>query len=156
MAEDLSKLGLVELIELLEPAPAPEPVSMLPQTVGWLWLMLVMLAFCTLGWRAWQRRRAAEAYRAAALRALDGAGTDPVQIAEIVRRTALSAFPRAEVAGLHGTDWLVFLDRTGGGDSFCNGAGRAIATAPYRPDTDPEGLAEAARGWVRGHRRDMA
>lgn len=158
MEDDLNKLNLVELIELLEPAPEPPPVSMLPQTVGWLWLALVLLAFGTLAWRAWQRKRAAEAYRAAALRELDKAGADPARIAEVLRRAALGAFPRAEVAGLHGADWLAFLDRTGGGSAFRTGPGQAIATAPYRPgapaDGVADGLADAAAGWIRHHRRD--
>ena len=31
------------MIDLLEPAPEPDPVSMWPQTMGWLWLGLILL-----------------------------------------------------------------------------------------------------------------
>ncbi|MEM7176897.1 MAG: DUF4381 domain-containing protein [Pseudomonadota bacterium] len=155
MAEDLSKLTLVDLIDLLEPAPEPPAISMLPQTVGWVWLgvaLLALIAFLALRWRAYRR---ANAYRGAALAALATAGDDPAKIAEILRRCALTAFPRNQVAGLIGAEWLRFLDETGGGTSFSSGPGKALLSAPYRPGAPVDGLSALAAGWIRRHRRPV-
>ncbi len=102
MNEDLSQLDLVELLQRLEPIPVPAPVSLWPQTAGWVWLGLILLLLAALGLRRWLRWRRANAYRGAALVAVATAGRDPVALAAILRRTALAAFPRAPVAGLHG------------------------------------------------------
>ena len=59
----------------------------------------------------WRRNR----YRRDAARALDSLrgddGTAPA-VALIVKRTALTAYPRADVAHLYGADWAAFLRRT--------------------------------------------
>ena len=152
MSEDLSKLGLIELLDLLEPLPEPARPSLLPQTAGWLWLALVLAAVLVwLGFR-WRRRRRANAYRKAALEEIAEAGDDPAALAAILRRTALAGFPRAEVAGLYGREWLAFLDETYGGTGFGDGPGEDIADAPYRPTTaEPEARALLAE-WVRKHK----
>ena len=103
--------------------------------------------------RRWIRHHRANAYRRAALREITAAGQDPAALAEILRRTALSAFPRAEVAGLYGDAWLGFLDRAYGGTGFRDGPGRAIALAPYAPREPSADLAPHAAAWVRRHRR---
>ena len=149
---ELEGLNLVELLDLLEPVPEPEPVSMAPQTAGWVWLGVVLLLLLAVAVRAFVRHRRANAYRRAALAELDAAGDDPARIAEIVRRTALRAFPRREVASVHGEDWLAFLDRTGRGAGFVSAPGRAMLAAPYRPVPPDPALASLARDWVRHHR----
>jgi hypothetical protein len=154
MSEDLSKLNLVELLELLEPLPEPPAVSLWPHTAGWIWLAIAVLAGAAWLARRWVRRHRANAYRRAALREIAAAGNDPAVLAEILRRTALSAFPRAEVAGLYGNAWLGFLDRAYGGTEFGNGPGRVLAVAPYAPaEARGPDLVPLAAAWVRRHRR---
>ena len=154
MNEEFKGLGLVDLIELLEEVPEPPPISLTPQTPGWIVLgvVVVVLLILLLRW-ALQRYRA-EAYRRAALRELGQAGDDPAAIAIVLRRTALAAYPRAEIAALAGADWLAFLDRTFQGNGFSEGAGQVIATAPFRPHPSNSDAAKLARDWIRGHRRD--
>ncbi|MEM7074611.1 MAG: DUF4381 domain-containing protein [Pseudomonadota bacterium] len=150
-------LTLVDLVDQLVPPTEPPPVSMLPQTGGWVVLAVIagMLVLWVV-WR-WRVRYLANAYRRAALDGLQDAGSNPDEVARLLRRTALAAFSRKEVASLSGATWLDFLDRTGGGTSFSKGAGLAVADAPYRPDGTPaEGLEDIAADWVRHHRRDDA
>lgn len=144
--------SLIDLLGRLEEPPEPVPVVMTPQTAGWAVLAaLLALGLAWLAWRAWRRWRAA-AYRRAALEALSAAGDDPAAVADILRRTALAAWPRERVASLTGLDWLHFLDATGG-DGFADGPGRALAEAPYRTEHAPvPGLGDAAAHWVRRHR----
>ncbi|MEM8730146.1 MAG: DUF4381 domain-containing protein [Pseudomonadota bacterium] len=152
MSERFDGLSLVGLIDLLEPAPVPAPVSMWPQTVGWIWLAFALLAlFVGLAWRirAWHH---ANAYRRAALKALDAAGDAPEDIAAILRRTALATFPRAEVAGITGRAWLTFLDQSYGGTGFSQGPGQILAEAAYRPCPPAPELKPLARDWIRRHK----
>lgn len=149
-------VDLVTLIDRLAEPPEPAPISMLPQTPGWLVFGgLCLLALAWLGWR-WRAHRRANAYRRAALAELQGAGDDPTAIAEVLRRTALAAWPRERVAGLHGAAWLEFLDRSGAG-GFTDGPGRVIARAPYQGAAEPApGLNELAARWIRDHRVERA
>lgn len=150
--DDLDGLGLVELLDLLEPAPEPPPVSMMPQTAGWLWLGLALLIGLFFLIRAALRHRKANAYRRAGLAALAGVGDDPARIAAVLRRTALAGFPREEVAGLTGNRWLAFLDGTMPGGGFVDGPGRVLTEAPYRDASAMPALADLARRWIRRHR----
>jgi len=154
MKEEFKGLGLVELIEHLEDVPQPSPISLTPQTPGWIILGVVIAGLLVLlSWWALQRYRA-EAYRRVALRALEQAGDDPAAIATVLRRTALSAFPRDQVASLAGPDWLAFLDRTYSGSKFSKGAGKVLAVAPYQSQRpDPE-CAKLARDWIKRHCRN--
>lgn len=154
MSEELAGKNLIELIEMLEPAPEPAPVSMMPATAGWIWLGLLVLFAIVLLVRWLFARWRAGAYRRAALEELARAGADPVAIAGIVRRTALAAYPRDRVARLHGEAWLSFLDESYGGRDFSDGSGRVIASVPYAAADAGTGLANAAREWIRRHRAD--
>lgn len=153
MSEDLSELTLIELFDLLVQPDAPAPVSMMPQTQGWVWLGLgLVLVIGLTVWRYVVRHRA-NAYRRAALRALEDAGDDPTAIADTLRRTALAGYPRELVAGLSGDGWLAFLDEVADDVTFSGTeAGRTLAMAPYRPVPPARDLPDLARRWVRSHK----
>lgn len=149
--------NLVDLIDqLAEPVPPP-PVSMVPQTAGW-WILAfaVIVALCVFGYRKRQAYHR-DAYRRAALKEISAAGQDIEALATILRRTALAAYPRHEVASLSGEAWLSFLDASAGSKVFSTGPGRALATAPYAntAPADPS-LVAAIRSWVSDHKgQDM-
>ncbi|MDK3073762.1 DUF4381 domain-containing protein [Sedimentitalea sp. JM2-8] len=151
MEDRFDGLNLVQLLDLLEPVPEPPPVSWMPQTAGWIWLGIALAALILAGLRLLILHRRATAYRRAGLAALAAAGDDPARIADILRRTALAGFPRAEVANLTGADWLRFLDRTMAGDGFVSGPGRIVAEAPYRATAPDPALFRLAQRWVRRH-----
>jgi len=155
MSKKLSELNLIELIEILEPAPEPPPILLWPQTAGWLWLGLAVGLSLLLMVRRWLTWRRVTAYRRTAAAELTEADGDPVTIALILRRAALAAYPRADIAALHGEDWLAFLDQSYGGDGFRNGPGRIVAMAPYKtmdePDVAASELLDVARSWIRDH-----
>ncbi len=147
--------NLIDLLNRLAEPSEPAPVSLMPQTPGWTVLALLLaLLLAWLAWRAVVRWRA-NAYRRAALVELAAAGDDPAAIATILRRVALAAWPRERVASLHGTQWLQFLDRSGGG-GFVDGPGTALVDAPYRPRASAPGLGALAARWVRRHRVEAA
>ncbi len=162
MSEDLSALDLPTLIGRMADIAVPEPVSYAPQTAAW-WVVasvLVMAVGVTI-YVAFRRRKA-NAYRRQAIFELDAlekrvtAEAAYGDLASLVRRTALAAFPRQQVASLHGDDWLAFLDRTGPG-GFRDGPGRSLATAPYDGGralsaNDRAMLVRTVRNWIRSHR----
>lgn len=154
MSQHLDGLNLVELLDLLEPVPEPVRVTMVPQTSGWVVLGLAVVLL--LGWGAVTllRRYRSNAYRRAAvgeLNMLSRDGENPAHIAVLLKRTALAAYPRQQVASLHGDNWLRFLDAHFPGDGFCTGPGRVLATAPWRPvDADPA-LTALTRDWILRH-----
>ena len=154
MSEDLQGMNLVELFDELVQPDAPEPISMWPQTVGWLWLLFFVVALVVfIVWR-WLRWRKATAYRRVALKELQLVGNDPVAISNILRRTALAGFARQRVAGLYGEEWLAFLDKTAKGASFANSqTGQTLARAPYvYQEPDPQ-LSNMAANWIKTHRQ---
>ena len=100
-------------LENLQDIVTPAPVSWWPPAPGWWALFVVLLVVAMVVtfrvWRTWN----GNAYRRAALRAL-GRATTVAEIAEILKRTALAAYPRTEVAALTGPNWVKWLGQTGG------------------------------------------
>jgi hypothetical protein len=145
--------NLVNLLDELVLPAEPDAISMVPQTAGWL--VLGALLIMAVGWMSWRfvSRYRANAYRRAALMALADAGENPAAIGLVLRQTALAAYPRTQVAGLFGEDWLRFLDRTAGDSKarFLRGPGQAL-NAVYDPAAPPSAdLPALARDWVKHH-----
>ncbi len=137
----------------------PEAPGFWPPAPGW-WLLaaLVLAALAGLGRRAWLelRRRRRRQRILSELDQLQDAGLQgPALVAAIsalLKRVALSRYPRAEVAALTGNAWLAFLDRSGGDGRFAEGAGRVLADGAYAPETigiDEPALLAIARDWLR-------
>lgn len=153
-------------LEALRDIRMPEPVSHAPQTYGWWILAVVVLVGAVFVARAAHRHWRAQAYRRRA-RALHAelaaraahAGTRAEALAALpglLKRTALQAWPRAEVASLSDEAWLAFLDRTYPGQAFERGPGRVLPTLAYGlaelTDADVEGVLAATGAWIGGHR----
>ena len=124
----------------------PPAVSFWPPAPGW-WMVgaacVVAAGFAVAAAvRHWQRN----AYRREALRALDTA--DSRDISAILKRAALAAFPREQVASLNGAAWLAFLDRTGG-TAF---ASTALLALTYGGNGDSGPVVAQARHWIEWHR----
>jgi Ca-activated chloride channel family protein len=147
--------GLIEI-------PLPREVSRWPETWASRITAIMLLAMAIIA--LWQllRYRRANRYRREALaelRRMERGGTAPAelltQLALLLRRTALAAFPREQVAPLAGSAWLSFLDRTSRSRQFSEGEGRLLASAPYRqaPLRDGElgSLVLLVRQWIEGH-----
>lgn len=156
MNENWTGLNLADLIERLEPVPEPPAISMMPQTAGWIWLGLLVLAL--ISWLIWSGRRRwnRNAYRRQALRELPECTSDAAKMAELLRRTALGAYPRDKIAALYGQEWLVFLDESYGGTGFTRGPGQQIALAPYKEVSTSTDLTSLVRVWIKTHRRGVS
>lgn len=148
----------------------PDAPAWWPPAPGW-WLLagllLVLALFLVLYLMRCRRRRAAARLAFAELAALRaelaaGQGTEVFVrgLSRLLRRFALARFPRTQVAGLAGDEWLAFLDdhsgKKPGEAGFCKGPGRLLAEAPYRPAKDLPGetLADLVERWIR-HNREL-
>ena len=143
----------------LEEIELPESVPFTPETIGWYLLAgLLVLALLWLAWRFWKRWQA-DAYRREALRELgEIEGSSPERLPELLKRVALAAFPRTQVAELSGDAWLGFLDRTLGTTEFSRGAGRVLPDLAYDSGAasamsreERANLFALARRWIQKH-----
>ncbi|MBO9445001.1 DUF4381 domain-containing protein [Ruegeria sp. R14_0] len=154
MSVDVEGKSLVDLLDMLEPAPAPDPVSMVPQTWGWVVLAAIIVGLIAFVIHAFLRHRRVNAYRREALTELATAKDNPAKIAEILRRAALVAFPRDKVAGLHGDVWINFLNETFDQKRFSGTEADALTSAPYTTiPANPE-LTKLAQQWIKSHKRE--
>ncbi|MEM7145274.1 MAG: DUF4381 domain-containing protein [Verrucomicrobiota bacterium] len=99
--------SLDNLRDLVTPPPAP----WWPPAPGWFVLgAIAFAAALVLALRAY-RSHQQNAYRRQALRELETTDS-PQEIAAILKRTALAAYPRSKVASLSGSAWTDWLTTT--------------------------------------------
>lgn len=149
----------------------PSPPSWFPGTEGWLVLAVVVFALASwLAWRGWRHWRA-NRYRREALAELarlradlheEGAARARALMAlsVLLKRCALAAWPRVEVAGLAGEAWHAFLRAHAGKAADAMAPLQALIDAEYRdasvlaawPAARADEVAMACRRWIAGHR----
>lgn len=154
--------GSLDLLNTLRDIREPAAPGFWPPAPGW-WLLMALLlaAAATLGWLGWRRskrqrpiRKALEELDRWQVRAAQNSDTEAAgELAELLKRAALTRYPRPTVARLSGAAWLTFLDRSGATDGFSEGAGRALGDLRYAPavEFDAEALAALARAWLLRH-----
>ena len=143
---------------------APAAAGWLPLAPGWYvvgFLLLVLMVI--LGFRqgqSWRDNR----YRRAALAELQSLRSQPEpgklqELPALLKRAALSRWPREQVASLAGADWHRFLDDTAGKALFCDAAGQTLDRLAYSGNSDPAlfdaetgRLLDASEFWLRHHR----
>jgi hypothetical protein len=138
-------------LENLRDLAVPAPVSFWPPAPG-AWIVLAGLAaLLALFLSDLRRRHRADAYRRAPrpdARAVE-------RISEVMKRAALVAFPREQVAPLSGARWADFLAGSGRGKLDAPALRRLLCEAygAHGPEPADVGrLIEQARIWVAAHR----
>jgi len=159
--------GLQNLHEIL----LPDPVNWMPQTIGWYAVIGLILLVVVCWFYGRLRRFRKNRYRRLALAELaiiEGELQRPerrnkalAEIPVLLKQTALSTFPRSEVASLSGENWLAFLDKTMGGKNFTEDEGRLLPELAYAPepriaelsDERIGNLVKLTRRWIKIHMR---
>ena len=153
-------LNLPQLLELMHGLVMPEAVEWLPQTPGW-WIVLgwLLAMLLLLAWQFVKRRRlnryrreALAELRTIAARTELGPAESAQHIAALLKRTALAAYPRDDVAALYGADWARFIKESAGNDPYIADAADKLAAAAYHPDANGSELNGPAQRWIRLHR----
>ncbi len=165
MQTTLDPARLSNLRDIVEPPPIP----WWPPAPGWYVVLAVLIGGACVGTYLWVRRWKANWYRRAALAKLQQLASDPTmrqtprrmlcEVQELLKRTALVAFPREQVAPLTDNRWLEFLDRTSGMQEFTGGSGRRLIEAVYAPNSadrltiaDTDSVLQLSRSWIERHR----
>jgi hypothetical protein len=156
---------LARLHDIVMPAPLP----LWPPAPGWLWLLgfaavaglvLLLRALIRFQRNRYRREALAELKR---LRGLDAQHRPELLagLSILLKRTALSAYPRREVAELTGPDWFRLLDRCAN-TRFSEGLGAALENSNFTGSTTAwetsqlERLGEEVQRWIRQHRAAVA
>ena len=156
--------SLDRLHDIIMPAPAP----WWPLAPGWYWvlglLVVMLLAALITGLIRWQHNRyrrealAELARQEVALQNADLRSPALLSLAELLKRTAVTAFPREDVATLTGPKWFEFLDHTASGSHFRDAHGAMLENAIYDPRTAGvldlwklHSLVEVIRYWIKYH-----
>lgn len=141
----------------------PDIVSYWPEAPGWKYLFAItLLLSMLLVWRAFRKWRL-NRYRREALSLLsdiDSQTSNAVrlkQVAILLKSTALNVFPRAEIAGLSGADWVAYLNGQEDASYFDQGCADLLAVAQYQSESvssadDVQSLINATREWIVHHR----
>ena len=131
----------------------PVPPAWTPQTIGWyiLFALIGLLAIWTTVYlfRKWLTNR----YRREALHEL--VHLPPQQFSELLKRTALTAWPREKVASLNGSAWLEFLNQSAGSSLFHTAPANRIEELAFESvslsSEDEQSLRQAVATWIRRH-----
>lgn len=148
MKPDLSQLHDIHL---------PDSILWWPPALGW-WLLLSLLLVSMAAGYWFYRRHQRQRWRREALAELQRLQQQPLSAKELIielsmllRRVAISRFPRDEVASLTGEKWLAFLDRQMKAPGFQQ-QGRLLITAPYNNSAvaDAHELCAMCERWIKG------
>lgn len=151
-------------LENLRDIHLPAPINWWPPAPGW-WILAAIIIGVAIALSMWLWRRAHKRrYRKIALAQLENLyqhwqqQRDDIAFAQstnqLLKQTALVAFPANNVAALNGAEWLDFLDRQLRKPRFTEPDTRALTTLYLRT---PEPIAanvlrDAAQHWIRSHR----
>lgn len=140
----------------------PEAVSWWPPAPGWWVVSLIALAAVVTGILYTKKRYLQNRYRKAALRELEnifknGKDQQQAQLEEmsiLLRRTAIQAYGRENIAPLFGDKWLDFLDNSGKTDQFSNGPAKVLGYGLYQTtaEADLNQVMRIIQSWIKEHR----
>lgn len=141
----------------------PEPPGIWPLAPGWYISLIVVLIGLGLIIHVLKKRYRLNQPKKEALRLLhqvrEDFKKDPnsqiacATIGELLKRVALSYYPRKEVASLHGQEWIAFLNKTGKKIDF-NPEASLLLEVPFQPPQtlDITPLFHKAEKWIQQRR----
>ena len=131
-----------------------------PPAPGW-WVLAVLLIVALTMTALWllrryrlhrQKRQIMDEIESLSNCCNDNSEEFTARLSMLLRRIALRRYSRGQVASLTGTDWLRFLDDSGGDGDFEHGVGQILEVGPYRPqppEQPREALLALARRWAK-------
>jgi len=160
LPEIFGNYALKDFVEVVSPGS----ISWLPQTVGWLWLGLAVLALALhYLWRRlkhWysNRYRREAIVRLQALASTTESAELVTDINRILKITALVAYSRERVAKLSGESWVAFLNQQCERPPFNSEQTELLAHSGYhRHEVYPQQdqLIQASVLWIEQHRNPL-
>lgn len=141
----------------------PSSISWWPPALGWWLVLLIVLLLVITGVLIYRYRKSRRLHKAALneleeIQATYKHNQNDQQLVQSLsiwlRRVSLSLYPRTDVAGLTGKDWIEFLDQAVSKPSsqqyFSEDLGRALISAPYKQSIsiDAHALLTTCRNWL--------
>jgi len=158
---------LQQALKALHPNHLPDPVTWWPPAPGWWLAAFILLTGVGITAFLLYRHYARNRYRRAALQesrhiaATREHSEDNHALVsslnQLLKRVALSVWPRETVAALHGNEWLAFLDKTSRSNDFTAGPGQVFGDERFAPgestlnQTEIEQLQRLVERWIRKH-----
>lgn len=148
----------------LKELPLPDGPPWWPVAPGWYVvaaLILLLLIWALLRWRRSYSRNQYRRDAIARLAKLSTTNEDLAHIPVILKKTALSAFPRSDVAGLRGQPWIDWLNESGRKDRFTDDDARLFDQLLYTSgehsiaDDVASSLIQRSKAWARSHHADV-
>ncbi|TQI72425.1 uncharacterized protein DUF4381 [Bosea sp. AK1] len=136
----------------------PEPISFWPPAAGvWIVGVTVGAMLAVVAWRALRRYRADAYLRGAEaeIDALAGGGAETAEaVSAVLKRAAIVAYGREEVASLTGPGWATFIKQTtpAGIQTADLGEGLTDMFVPGARAPGESALVAQAKDWLRGQR----
>ncbi|WP_342447551.1 DUF4381 domain-containing protein [Legionella israelensis] len=153
-----------ESLKQLKDIHLPAPISWWPLAPGWYILAaLLLFIFLALAYKIYQRYLDSRPKKQA-LKLLDeyyqqyekqrNCSFISARVSELLKRVALAYYPRKNVAGLKGEDWIHFLNRTGKEVNF-NPVKNMLLELPYQPNEtcSLKPLFTRAERWIKQRRK---
>ncbi len=152
-------------LDRLHDVVSPPPISWWPVAPGW-YALAAVVTIGVIGLLWWARERSLrDRYRHEALGELASLRAEALPVGRcaadrmiLLKRTALSAYPRAEVASLSGASWWRYLDEHVDEPLFAAGLGEECEALAYRDTAESEEAARrlerfdlAVERWIRRH-----
>ncbi len=136
----------------------PEPVGWWPPAIGW-WILLVLIVMMVFLSYWFYKKLTHRTIIKTAMKILQDIKQDTTlseeqkltRLSALIRRVAISVFPRKDVAGLTGKRWLEFLDETIGEPRFSD-TGKVLIDDRYRKNksqVDIAALIALCEDWLK-------
>ena len=151
------------ILAQLRPNQLPEAIGYWPPAIGW-WLLagclltgILLTSYFTLRYRRKNRYRRQGLKLAQQLYKSYETHGNRRQYAHdcnrLLKKLALHAFPRQDIARLNGKDWLDFLYRSSGNTQFQQAAAAALGSGRFNPDQEPDvrQLYPLTISWIKKH-----
>lgn len=164
-------MNSVDPLAALKDIHLPEAISVWPPALGWWLVCAALLLALVLGLYYGLKSYRKNSYRRAALKALVQLEQGYMQpgysllkdrslessLVNLLKRTALSAYPRSDIARLIDKEWLCFMDNKAGMNAFNTELGRRLLDNRFAPQpetldaTTASRLLQITKEWIKKH-----
>src|SRR6516165_10054078 len=128
----------MDLLSQLRDIHLPPPITIWPLALGWYLLLAFFIILMLIAIYFWLSYLKKHHLKKCVMKRLEELQQEQnlhhavsEELSVLLKRAALATFPRKEVAGLYGEEWLQFLDKTAVTNEFTEGAGRQLISSPY-------------------------
>ena len=150
-------------LDQLKDIHLPDPIGFWPPAPGWWLVGLLLIALLVTGLFLY-RRYQKHAYRRMAVQQLNSLFEQyqqpqqhhdiTAQLNCLLKTVAQQTYTTEQISRLTGTQWLNFLDSSANTQTFSQGPGQILASAPYDKNaklSDVTALKQCCIQWIRRH-----